>query len=142
MTALGLVGGSRDPLLFTMPKKWSIGFHRGGPSLATLNSLASRIANTQPWESMLGKTLVSYYVDPVSQSVVIGVTAISVSMRRAAAQAFNGLARLTVDHAGMLLSGPNGCRIHDVQAFSGSDRIIKGGTSCSTGYKAYIYVNG
>jgi len=137
--ALNFVGSSHDPFLVTKPKKWVLQFHNGGPSLALLNSLANKIPTTQPWDSYIGATVLSWYVDPVSQRVVIGVSEITDALRQAAESTFGGLAVLIVGHQGTLLYD----RIHDGQAYSGSDRIVTSdGNYCSAGYKAYISVSG
>jgi hypothetical protein len=130
MARVATVGTDADPWLATRPKTWGVRVISAGPSLATLNGVASKIRVAEPWAADALQSLVTWYVDPKAHRVVVGLDNITPRLQEDAQSAFGDLVDLTIQQRPVLFTG----RLVDSQPYWGSDRI---GTICTAGFEAY-----
>jgi len=135
LQAVRLVGSASDPDLHTGPKLWrGIQFITGGPSMATLNALLSKVTRAEPWASAAQDSIDAYYADPRLGKVVIEVDVVTPALVSAALATFGDMVQLRVGSRGHVLN-----RTLDTQPYFGGDRVSAAGGSCTVSWEVIPY---
>ena len=133
---LAVVGTQADPKLQFEPKQWRVRVIHEGRSLAELESVRQQLTTQEPWRSALAPTLARSYIDPVTHSVVLGLTEITPNASAVALQ-FGSLVRITQSQRTNNLS-----RGIDTPPFWGGDGLLDGAVACTDAFEAYKYIGG
>jgi hypothetical protein len=137
--AIGRIGTIADPHRNDGSKKWKIRYVTAAPSLADLDSVMQKVPSSNVWAN----NLVSYGIDPRRHAVLVTVESITSKIAADSAAAFGNTVQLEVGQRIRPYPCPapsygNACRLLDIRAYYGGDRIVdSGGGQCSGGFAAW-----
>jgi hypothetical protein len=113
-------------------KNWTLAFALTTHSLAELRQARDAVTVREPWATASRPYLAEWYVDAISNRVVLGVTEISSTLTAAAQQTFGDMARLIV--AARIAPAD---RNTDYSPWTAGDAINVVGNGCTSGFSAY-----
>ena len=117
-------------------KNWTLAFAAATHSLAELRQAKDNATVREPWATASRPYLAQWYVDAMSNSVVLGVTEVNSTLTAAAQQTFGNIARLIV----AARPAPTD-RNTDYSPWTAGDVVTTAGRGCTSGFSAYDTVS-
>ncbi len=113
-------------------KNWTLAFALATYSLTELRQARDAVTVREPWATASRPYLAEWYLDAISNKIVLGVTEISSTLTAAAQQTFGDMARLIV--AARIGAAD---RKTDYSPWTAGDAITIGFNGCTSGFSAY-----